>query len=57
MHGLYVKEFREPKYSEVRKSVAAKEPDSASKMSPGKKYNLSYLPNGQQVEIKSFEDQ
>jgi hypothetical protein len=47
---FYVKEFREPKY----RTSTAKEPNSPPK--PCEKYNVSYLPNGQQVENLHYDD-
>lgn len=47
MLNLYVKELREPNYST----------DIRNKPTTERVYNRSYLPNGQQVEIKCFKDQ
>lgn len=41
--NLYVKEIREPKFHEVKRGQDV-----------NKRYNITYLPNGKQAEIKSF---
>ena len=43
--NLYVKEMREPIYQEVPKDKKGK---------PGENFNRIYLPNGQQVALKTF---